>query len=106
MPGRPDLVFPRARLVVFIDGDFWHGRDWPALRERLLRRANPDYWIPKIARNIERDLEQTASLVADGWRVLRYWETDIIRDTDSAARAIAAAVRGSSADIGPDQGAT
>src|SRR5947209_1948897 len=45
LPGSPDLVFKRARLAVFCDGDFWHGRDWPALRAKLLRRHNADYWV-------------------------------------------------------------
>ena len=88
------MVFPATRVVVFVDGDFWHGRDWPSLRARLEKRANPDYWIPKIARNLERDAEQTAVLVAAGWRVLRFWETDILADVASAASTVAAAVRG------------
>lgn len=93
LPGRPDLVFPRHRVVVFVDGDFWHGRDWPSLRERLQSRANPDYWIPKIARNVERDAEQTAALRATGWTVIRLWETDILRDTQRAALLVHRAVR-------------
>ncbi|MBI5617507.1 MAG: very short patch repair endonuclease [Gammaproteobacteria bacterium] len=62
LPGRPDLVFPRARVAVFCDGDFWHGRDWLVLREKLERRANPGYWIPKIEMNIRRDRQQEADL--------------------------------------------
>ena len=94
LPGRPDMVFPTARVVVFVDGDFWHGRDWPALHARLENRANPGYWIPKIARNIERDAEQTAALESVGWRVLRFWETDVLRDPLAAATAVATAVHG------------
>ena len=45
LPGRPDFVFAGARVCLFCDGDFWHGRDWDALRERLARRANPEYWL-------------------------------------------------------------
>jgi DNA mismatch endonuclease, patch repair protein len=86
LPGRPDLVFSRARLCVFVDGDFWHGRNWPELRDRLKRRANPDYWIPKIARNVERDAEHTGRLQAAGWTVIRLWETDVLRDTEAAAQ--------------------
>ena len=94
LPGCPDLVFDGVLLVVFVDGDFWHGRDWPALHARLEKRANPGYWIPKIARNIERDAEQTAALENAGWRVLRFWETDVLRDPLAAATAVETVVRG------------
>jgi DNA mismatch endonuclease (patch repair protein) len=78
-------VFPRARLAVFVDGDFWHGREWVRLQELLERRANPDYWIPKIRRNMERDAEQTGRLEGMGWSVLRLWETDVLKDVKVAA---------------------
>ena len=45
LPGKPDLVFSGARLVVFVDGDFWHGRHWKSLRRKLRSRANPGYWL-------------------------------------------------------------
>lgn len=68
-PIRPDVVFPGARLCVELDGCFWHGckrcSDGP--------RSNRNYWGPKIARNRERDAEQTQALEAAGWRVLRFW---------------------------------
>jgi DNA mismatch endonuclease (patch repair protein) len=86
---RPDLVFPGPRVVVFVDGDFWHGRNWPVLKSRLEKRANPGYWVPKIARNIERDREQTAILESAGWRVIRLWETDVLRDHNVAAEMVA-----------------
>ena len=85
LPGRPDLIFSRARVCVFVDGDFWHGRNWPTLRERLLHRANADYWVPKIARNMERDSEQAHALEALAWTVIRIWETDILSDPQAAA---------------------
>jgi DNA mismatch endonuclease (patch repair protein) len=85
LPGRPDIVLSRAKVCVFCDGDFWHGRDWARLRRRLARRANPGYWIPKIARNIERDAEQTRALEAAGWVVIRLWEIDVLRNPDAAA---------------------
>jgi DNA mismatch endonuclease Vsr len=58
LPGSPDLVFSSARVCVFCDGDFWHGRRWPELRLKLARRAKPSYWISKIARNVEREHRQ------------------------------------------------
>lgn len=92
LPGKPDLVFSGARLCVFVDGDFWHGRNWPDLRLRLQQRANPDYWIPKIARNIDRDREQDRLLANLGWRVLRLWETDILANVATACQTVAQAI--------------
>lgn len=78
---------------MFVDGDFWHGREWPSLRARLERRANPGYWIPKISRNIQRDAEQARKLEDLGWRVLRFWETDVLADSNTPATMIYNAVR-------------
>lgn len=86
--GTPDIVFLRAKIAVFVDGDFWHGHNW-AIRdygsfEQEIKRYNP-YWQDKIKRNIERDLEQTIALRDEGWIVLRYWESDIKNDTEAIA---------------------
>jgi DNA mismatch endonuclease (patch repair protein) len=67
---------------VFVDGDFWHGRDWLALQERSQARANPDYWIAKIGRNVQRDRSQTRTLESRGWRVIRVWERDVLSDPE------------------------
>jgi DNA mismatch endonuclease, patch repair protein len=82
LPGCPDVIFARNRLAIFVDGDFWHGRDWTNLRAQLQRRANPGYWIAKIGRNRERDLTQTMLLEAEGWTVLRIWESDVLKNPD------------------------
>jgi DNA mismatch endonuclease (patch repair protein) len=100
LPGSPDIVIRQVRVVVFCDGDFWHGRDWPTLRAKLLRRHNSDYWIAKIARNRERDREQTEHLAREGWLVLRLWESDILRDPAAAAATIKTAVEARRA-LGP-----
>lgn len=100
LPGKPDLAFPRVHIVVFCDGDFWHGRHWPRLRAQLLARANSAYWLPKIARNRERDAEQTSRLEQMGWTVLRFWETEVLKDPEAAADVIEATVR-SGIDAGP-----
>ena len=93
LPGNPDLVFVGARVVVFCDGDYWHGRDWERLRAALSRRHNADYWIAKIARNRERDQEHTVRLTGDGWLVLRFWETDILGDLQGIAQRISQVVQ-------------
>lgn len=78
--GRPDVVFAKAKVAVFCDGDFWHGREWEIRRVKLERGWNADYWLTKIERNIERDKRNTELLEQAGWCVMRLWETDIKRD--------------------------
>lgn len=84
-PIRPDIVFTRARIAVFVDGCFWHG-----CREHGTRpRSNSAYWAAKIEINQIRDREQTAALERDGWMVVRIWEHEA---SDVAASRIAAAL--------------
>ena len=66
---RPDIVFTRRRLAIFIDGCFWHA--CPEHGRKPTK--NQQYWSPKIARNVQRDQEQTAALESEGWKVLRIW---------------------------------
>ena len=93
LPGRPDVVLVRERIAVFCDGDFWHGRGWRGRRERLRRGANSKYWVAKIKANMDRDRRQTKLLRELGWKVIRLWETDILRDPAAAARRVARLVR-------------
>ena len=92
LPGRPDLVFRTARVVVFCDGDFWHGRSLETRIAKLETGHNAPYWVSKIAANVARDRRQETELAAAGWQVLRYWETDIKRDHERIAQDIANAV--------------
>jgi len=93
LAGNPDLVFRTAKIAVFCDGDFWHGRDWLRLKRELLRRHNAIYWIAKIARNRERDRKVSRELVRAGWQVVRIWETDILRNPVRIACSIEVLVR-------------
>ena len=93
LPGRPDLIFPTARAAIFCDGDFWHGRDWGTLRKSLRRRSNSEYWIAKIGYNRTRDAEVTQQLTEAGWKVMRLWESEIVRDTPQAALRVKRFVR-------------
>jgi DNA mismatch endonuclease (patch repair protein) len=93
LPGRPDLVFPREKVVVFCDGDFWHGRDWEHQRPKIARRANADYWLKKIETNMLRDVVHTEALTREGWTVLRFWEGDIKRDCERIAAITTRAIR-------------
>jgi DNA mismatch endonuclease, patch repair protein len=71
LPGRPDLVLPKWRAVVFVQGCFWHGHGCPAFR---MTASRIDYWGPKILRNAHRDRRVAARLRRMGWRVLHVWE--------------------------------
>jgi DNA mismatch endonuclease (patch repair protein) len=86
--GRPDLVFSSRRVVVFIDGDFWHGRDLETRMRKLAVGHNAPYWIAKIRTNVERDRRNDRALAEQGWQVLRLWETDILRDVAAVAEKI------------------
>ena len=92
LPGRPDLVLARHRAVIFVNGCFWHWHPDPACPIAGLPKSNLDYWRPKLTRTRERDREHTASLTADGWRVLTVWECSL-REPERAANAIAAFLR-------------
>lgn len=85
LPGRPDIVFPRAKVAVFCDGDFWHGRNLEARIARLASGHNAPYWVAKIQTNVARDIRNNLSLQEKGWTVLRLWETDIVASPDDAA---------------------
>ena len=97
LPGRPDVVFAGAKVAVFCDGDFWHGRDWRKRRRKLERGHNPEYWIAKIKRNVERDRNNNRELEQAGWFVLRFWEADILRDPEAIADQVVAAIESSRA---------
>ena len=92
---RADIVFTRAKVVVFIDGCFWHG----CPQHFIAPKSNADYWGPKIARNMERDRTSTARLSDAGWRVLRFWEHE---DPDDVATRIIEAVRPRKRILPPD----
>jgi DNA mismatch endonuclease (patch repair protein) len=81
--GNPDFVFQKSKLVVFVDGCFWHG-----CPEHLrMPTSNREYWEWKIGRNKSRDRETVSRLRADGWRVLRVWEHEL-KDETRLARLI------------------
>lgn len=86
LPGRPDVVFRRAKLVVFIDGDFWHGWRFPLWEHKLSRK-----WREKIAATRARDQRNFRKLRRLGWRVLRIWEHQIDSDLEKCLARILAA---------------
>jgi DNA mismatch endonuclease, patch repair protein len=91
IPGRPDVVFIRWRVAVFVDGVFWHGHPdhWNP------DKASSDYWRTKIARNIERDRAADVALRELGWCVVRMWDQDVKRDIAACANQVLAALAAS-----------
>jgi DNA mismatch endonuclease (patch repair protein) len=94
LPGKPDIIFKQHKVVVFCDGDFWHGRDLPERLAKLRKVHNAPYWQKKIAGNVLRDERNTMALRQAGWKVIRLWETDILRDPSGAADAVEREVGG------------
>ena len=91
LPGRPDLVFPKYRVVVFVHGCYWHGHSCRAGRTST---TNVEYWGPKIAENRARDVRKAAELETLAWRVLTVWECEIKGpDTPQRVARIAEAIR-------------
>ncbi len=81
LPGKPDFVFRRERLAIFVDGCFWHGCRWHG----RIPEGNRDYWRKKIARNRDRDRETTRTLRRLGWRILRIWEHSLAQPNSVAS---------------------
>ncbi|MBC7417416.1 MAG: very short patch repair endonuclease [Pedobacter sp.] len=73
--GKPDLVINKYRLVIFVDGDFWHGCGWEDRKLKL--KTNANFWVPKIERNIQRDQFVTQQLIFMGFTVMRFWEHEL-----------------------------
>ncbi|MBO4581581.1 MAG: very short patch repair endonuclease [Bacteroidales bacterium] len=73
--GHPDFSHKGKKIAIFCDGEMWHGKDWE--KQQADFKSNREFWIPKIERNIARDKEVNARLQAEGWAVIRFWETDI-----------------------------
>ena len=77
LPGKPDLVFGPRQKIIFVHGCFWHGhKDPDCVDGRRKPKSNLDYWLPKLARNCDRDDAHEAELVRLGWSVLTVWECE------------------------------
>ena len=89
LPGKPDIVMTKYRIVVFCDSDFFHGKDWNStLLPRIRRGNNPEYWEKKILRNMERDKKNNILLASMGWHVIRFWGSEISKDIDTCIKRI------------------
>ncbi len=89
LPGKPDIALTKYKIAIFCDSEFFHGKDWyEVLRPRILRGSNSEFWEKKITRNMERDDTVNKSLNAMGWTVIRFWGTEILKNTDECLRVI------------------
>lgn len=75
LPGKPDIVLPKYKTVIFVNGCFWHGHE--DCKYFRLPKSNVEFWKEKIERNIARDVRNETELKALGWRVIRVWECEI-----------------------------
>lgn len=84
--GKPDILFVKAKVAIFCDGDFWHGKDYN--ENTFAQSDNSDFWNKKIVRNIERDKIVNEELAIQGYKVLRFWESDIQKDLENCCETI------------------
>ena len=84
LPGKPDIVFVSKRIVIFLDGDFWHGYNW----KKLGKIPPKEYWQDKIQKNIDRAKKYNRMLRKDGWNVLRFWEHELKKNPEKCIKKI------------------
>ena len=75
-PGHPDIVLPKYKTIIFVNGCFWHMHDCP---DFVLPKSNLEYWLPKLQNNKTRDTENIAALESDGWCVITIWACELKR---------------------------
>lgn len=80
LPGSPDIAITKYKLAIFVDGEFWHGKDWQKKKDRLVR--NRQYWITKIEENMARDKRVDKELEQAGWRPIHFWDKQVKQNLD------------------------
>ncbi|MCR5202875.1 MAG: very short patch repair endonuclease [Lachnospiraceae bacterium] len=88
LPGKPDIVLTKYNVVIFCDGEFFHGKDWDNLKAQLEKGKNSEFWINKISKNMQRDEEINKQLRYLGWTVIRLWGKDIEKNVDDCVKTI------------------
>lgn len=76
--GKPDLTFKKYKVAIFVDSEFFHGKDWATQKDRI--KSNTEFWQKKIERNIQRDIEVNEYLTSQGWKVIRFWSKEVKKD--------------------------
>lgn len=88
--GKPDIAFIGKKIAVFCDSEFWHGYNWEERKKDF--KSHQEFWIPKIERNMQRDVEVNERLRSEGWTVLRFWGKDIKKNAAQCADLIESAI--------------
>lgn len=81
--GKPDIAFPEHKLVVFIDGEFWHGKNF-----NILKSTIPAFWVKKIGENMKRDRKTVRKLRTQGWHILHLWDKRVVRYPEQSLQRI------------------
>lgn len=89
--GHPDIAFIGKKIAVFVDSEFWHGYDWENQKNDF--KSHREFWIPKIERNIRRDIEVTEKLTSTGWTVIRFWGKDVMKNVEQCAEIVERTVK-------------
>ncbi|SHG66480.1 very short patch repair endonuclease [Flavobacterium defluvii] len=84
--GKPDLTFAKYKIAIFIDSEFFHGKDWETQQLRI--KSNREYWISKIERNMKRDIEVNEYLISKKWKVIRFWSKEVQKELNSCIEKI------------------
>ncbi|RKS94608.1 T/G mismatch-specific endonuclease [Flavobacterium limicola] len=84
--GTPDLTFKKLKIAIFVDSEFFHGKDWETQKDRV--KTNTEFWQKKIERNIQRDIEVNNYLESRNWKVLRFWSEQIEKNLEDCAATI------------------
>jgi DNA mismatch endonuclease, patch repair protein len=92
--GKPDIAFPQQKIAVFINGEFWHGRNFTKEKDKY-----PKFWVDKISNNIARDRKNYRLLKKDGWLIIKMWDKDIKKHPEKEIEKIIKALKKSSVDL-------
>ncbi len=90
LPGSPDIAITSKHIAIFVDGEFWHGFDWENSQRRI--KANREYWINKIEKNMARDKRNDELLHEMGWLVLHFWDAEVKKHPDECVKKILLAI--------------
>lgn len=86
LPGKPDICLIKYKLLVFVDGSFWHGYDWEYRQQHI--KSNRDFWLSKIERNMQRDREINEFYRTRGWTVLRFWDHEVKNELGTCVKQV------------------
>lgn len=88
--GTPDLTFKKLKIAIFVDSEFFHGKDWETQKDSV--KTNTEFWQKKIERNIQRDIEVNNYLESQNWKVLRFWSAEIEKNLEDCVDKIQSAI--------------